>query len=80
MKLMDDDGELIGTFASDVALLAIASDGSMSAVFPKGNPDDVVPTHVKIVGALTLFLAEADNVKQVLRCLPQRRDSNHRHN
>lgn len=80
MKLIDDDGEEIATFHKDVALLSIAPDGAMSAVLPAGKPNDIVPTHVKIVGALTVFLSEASNVKQVLRVLPQPRDDKHRHN
>jgi hypothetical protein len=80
MKLVNDKGEVIEAFDDKTACLFLGPGGELATVLPRGKANDIVAMNVKLIGALTVFLTDKNNVELVLRVLPKERNEKHRHN
>lgn len=80
MKIVDDDGELIDELPDNSALVILYPDKTTGAVLPKMMGDVLVPEHIQLGAALLIFLREKDNVREVMRYLPRKRDPDYKAN
>lgn len=80
MKIVEDDGEVIDTMPDDSAVITLYPDKSAGVLLPKMAGDAQVPEHIQLAAALLAFLKEKDNVKEVLRWLPRKKNRDHKAN
>lgn len=80
MKIVEDDGEVIEELPDDSALIILYPDKMTGAVMPKMAGDAQVPEHIQLGAALLMFMKEAQNIKEVMRYLPRKKNRDYKAN
>lgn len=80
MKIVDDDGDLIDDVPDGSAVIIVYPDKSLGALLPKIAGDVEVPANIQLGAALLVFLRDKDNVREVMRHLPRKRNRDYRAN
>lgn len=80
MRLVEDDGEVIDQLTDDTALIVLYPNRELGLIVQKMAGDTVVPEHIQLAAALLVFLKDRDNVREVLRHLPRKRDPDYKAN